>query len=380
MINELTSMSNFDYFIQQIKPFFILDLSIHYLDLSTPGCGPVFKCLMEKHQELESISITVDMMDVLSGLNVYISTVDLDEIVLAVFSNPNLRSIYLSHMEKAGDILDLTSTLPNLEKLELRQWYKLSDKGLTKILSKSKRSLRELVLFDSNTKGIGLATGVKSLPNLETLNLAECYKLKDKGLVKVLKISGGKLKVLNISNTNTTGIGLEDGVKSLPNLDILDLNRSEELRDGGLIEILRISKSKLRCLDLSWTMITGIGLEEGVEYLPMLEDLNLSGCMYLKNEGLNQILRISGSKLIHLDLSYTHVTGIGFKEGVKSLPMLEYLHLECEPLTEQGFLEIMSVTGDRLKSVRVSQTRISADVKQTLCIQHPSVQFEYFSY
>ena len=373
-------MSNLDYFIQHNKPFCILDLSIHYLDLSTPGCGPVFKDLMEKHQELESIRITVDMMDVLSGLNVYISTVDLDEIVLAVFSNPNLRSIYLSHMEKAGDILDLTSILPGLEKLELRQWYNLSDKGLTKILSKSKRSLKELVLVDSDTKGIGLASGVKSLPNLETLNLAECYKLKDKGLVKVLKICGSKLKVLNISNTNTTGIGLEEGVMSLPNLDILDLNRSEELRDEGLIEILRISRSKLRCLDLSWTMITGIGLEEGVEYLPMLEDLNLSGCMYLKAEGLNQIRRISGSKLTSLDLSYTYITGIGFKEGVKSLPMLEYLELACEPLTEQGFLEIMSVTGNRLKSVRVSRTRISADVKQALRIQHPFAHFEYFEY
>lgn len=216
-------MSNFGYFIQHNKPFCILDLSIHYLDLSTPGCGPLFKDLMEKHQELESISITVDMMDVLSGLNVNISTVDLDEIVLAVFSNPNLRSIYLSHMEKAGDILELTSILPGLEKLELRQWYNLSDKGLTKILSKSKRSLKELVLFDSNTKGIGLASGVKSLPNLETLNLAECYKLKDKGLMKVLKLCGSKLKVLNISNTNTTGIGLEEGIMSLPNLHILDL-------------------------------------------------------------------------------------------------------------------------------------------------------------
>lgn len=121
-------------------------------------------------------------------------------------------------------------------------------------------------------------------------------------------------------------------------------------------------------------MITGIGLEERVENLPMLEDLNLSGCKYLKAEGLNQILRISQ---VHLYLSYTYITGIGFKEGVKSLPMLEYLELACEPLTEQGFLEIMSVTGNRLKSVRVSRTRISADVKQALRIQHPFVHFEY---
>jgi len=59
---------------------------------------------------------------------------------------------------------------------------------------------------------------------------------------------------------------------------------------------------------------------------------------------------------------------------VKSLPMLEYLKLRWyTQLTEQGLLEMLKISGNSLKTVIVHSSAIFTAVKDTLCIQYPSV-------
>ena len=95
----------------------------------------------------------------------------------------------------------------------------------------------------------------------------------------------------------------------------------------------------------------------------------MADCDELSNGGLVEILRISGSKLRYLDVSWTSVTGVGFKDGVKSLPMLENLKLAfCDELTEEGLQEILSTAGNRLKILCVNGERISAVCIETLRI------------
>ena len=98
-----------------------------------------------------------------------------------------------------------------------------------------------------------------------------------------------------------------------------------DLTDRGLNEILRIFKSKLIYLMVAdRTSITRMGLEEGVKSLLMLEKLELESCFDLTYKGLTEILRIFKSKLIYLMVAdRTSITGMGLEEGVKSLPMLE---------------------------------------------------------
>jgi len=393
--------------------------------LITPGCGPVFNYLVEKHEELESISIGfVEHEDKDENK-------DQDEIVLTTLSHDNLKSITIYGMKNTGDITGrLPSTYPNLVKLQLTDWHKLSDKGLMKILRRYRSNLRELKLDGSNITGvgikrgvrslphleilnlancdklidnglvemltisrsklrdldlssnrsitaIGLKKGVKSLPNLETLKLDSCSNLKNDGLVEILSISGSKLRYLDVFRTGITGVGLEERVKSVPNLETLIMTCCDELSNGGLVEILRISGKKLRYLDVSCTSITGVGLMEGVKSLPNLETLIMAYCHELTNGVLVKILSISGKKLRYLDVFRTNITGIGFKEGVKSLPMLEKLDLsECDELTKEGLLEILSIAGNRLKTVQGYGNNISHKIKKTLRLQYPSVYFE----
>ena len=338
--------------------------------LITPGCGRVFKYLVEKHQEIHTIRVEV------VG-EVGREDEDENDILLTVFSHLNLKCISLCSMWNTGDIFScLPSTLPNLEKLVLTCWLSLSDQGLIEILNRSRNNLRELDLSGSIITGVGLEEGVNSLPNLEVLILSTC-NLTDGGLKKILRLSGNKLRVLDVPDTDITGQGFKEGV-SLPMLEELNLGWCIQLTDGGLKEILRLSGCKLRVIDLRHTNITGQGFKNGVKSLTMLEELNLEWCNYLTDGGLKEILRFFGFKLRVLYVGHTNITGQGFKEGV-SLPMLEELNLEwCEQLTDSGLQDILSITGSRLKTVNVVMCRnLSTAVRSTLLNLYPSVTFKY---
>ena len=70
----------------------------------------------------------------------------------------------------------------------------------------------------------------------------------------------------------------------------------------------------LRDLDVFGTPITGVGVEEEVKSLPMLETLHLAECRQLTNKGLQEILRISRSNLRYLNVFITPITGVGVEE------------------------------------------------------------------
>ena len=208
--------------------------------LNPPGCGPVFKYLVEKHKELETVSI---------GLCGERSREDEEDIVLTIFSNINLRSISLHflsisnlnlrsitirNIKSSGDLFScLPSTLPNLEKLVLTNWRSLTNQGIIEILNRSRSNLRGLDLSHSGITGVGVEEGVNSLPNLEVLNLSKCDNLTDGGLKEILRLSGNKLRVLDVSWTKITGQGFK-GVVSFPMLEELNLFRCIQLTDSEL--------------------------------------------------------------------------------------------------------------------------------------------------
>ena len=120
--------------------------------------------------------------------------------------------------------------------------------------------------------------------------------LSDQGLIEILNRSSSNIRELDLSGSNITRVGVEEGVNSLPNLEVLKLIQCDNLTDRGLEEILRISSFTLRVLAVSWTNITEQGFQEGVSLL-MLEELNLGVCRHLTYSGLLEILSISGNRL-----------------------------------------------------------------------------------
>ena len=221
--------------------------------LISPGCGPVFKYLFKKHEELDTIIIKFADEEMCAE--------DEKDIVLTVFSNLNLRSIRIYYHDPdnywyyTGDIFGcLPSTFPNLEKLELTRWLSLSDQGLSQILNRC-GNIRELDIFMSTITGVGVEEEVNSLPNLEVLKLSSCRNLTDGGLKEILRLSGNKLRVLDVSRTNITGQGFKEGV-SLPRLEKLYLDHCEQLTYSGLLYILSITGRRLKTVDVCYSNIS----------------------------------------------------------------------------------------------------------------------------
>ena len=237
----------------------------------------------------------------------------------------------------------------------------------------------ELEITDLSPHGCGPVFKYlfKKHEKLETISIEFDMErcAEDKKDIVLIVFSNINLRSITLYNIWYIGDILGCLPSSLPNLEKLVLTDWLSLSDQGLAEILNRSEN-IRELDLSYSKITGVGVEEGVNSLPNLEVLKLYCCQNLTDGGLKVILRLSMCTLTVLDVSCTRITGQGFKEGV-SLPMLEELILDgCRQLTDSGFLEILSITGRRLKTVDVSLTNISSAVISTqLRTQYPFVKF-----
>lgn len=381
------------------------DLEISVFPLA--GCGPVFKYLTEKHQELKTMNI-----DAVYSLSSFVE--DEDEILLSVFSVINMRTVYITGIRMTtGEVLaQLRVGIPNLEKLNLVKCSALTDLGIYEILRISGTSLRELSLAKSCLTGIKLKnkevslvnlekldlqgcsyltniglwniiriygenlkelnlsetiiTGIfpeqgrVCLPNLEKLNLHKCSRFTDKGLERILSMCGSNLRELDLSETGLVECTFESDTVELPNIEILNLSRCSKLTYGGFSRILKLCQNSLRALYLQETGTTRAGFQDGFDFLPLLEKLSLKSWHNLRISGLNEILRISGSSLIELDLSEIKTTGIGFGSGLNSLPNLEKLNLGHQStLEDQGIREILQTVGDKLKQLNISATNIS---------------------
>ena len=150
-----------------------------------------------------------------------------NEILQAVFYHTSLKSITLDGMLRDGCFIDVYPVIfPNLEKLNLLSCTYLSDSGLQDILKRCGSNLREL---------IDLELGLSGTANIG-FQIEDCTTYWDS--------VGVILESIDLSRTRINGIGFEEGVNSLPNLEILRISDCSQLTDTGLQEILRISGSK----------------------------------------------------------------------------------------------------------------------------------------
>lgn len=90
-----------------------------------------------------------------------------------------------------------------------------------------------------------------------------CFDLTDRGLNEILRIFKSKLIYLMVADrTSITGMGLEEGVKSLPRLEKLGLNWCDELTGSDYIEDFENIWSKLRDLSVAEAKITDADFTE----------------------------------------------------------------------------------------------------------------------
>ena len=213
--------------------------------------------------------------------------------------------------------------------------------------------------------------------HMEKLSLGQCRGITQQGLLEILKMCGCKLQNLDISNTNITGQGLEELHGKFADLKTLDLSWCGSLTDQGLLKVLMISGSKLQDLNITQTNITGQGLDELKGKLADLKTLSIQWCSSLTDQGLLKVLRICGTKLKDLDISSTGITGQGLEELQGKFVDLRTLNLDfCYSLSDQGFSEIINISGPLLETVKLFDSWMSTEVRNRISLNRPNLTIE----
>ena len=288
-----------------------------------------------------------------------------------------LRSLDIGCTDITGENLsEYKGTLPCLEILNMSCCYQLTNKGVLQILQIFGSTLRSLDISITNITGENLSEYKRTLPCLEKLCVSACYNITDKGLLQIFQLCGSTLRFLDINQTNITGENLSEYKGTLPSLEFLNLYYCRHLTDKGLLQILQLCGSTLKSLDISGTRITGKNLSEYKGTLLCLENLNMSSCEQITNNGLLQILQLCGSTLRSLNISGTNMTGENLSEYKGTLPCIENLNMRyCKQLTDNGFVQILQLYGSTLKSLNISGTNMTgenlSDYKGTLlCLEN----------
>ncbi len=189
---------------------------------------------------------------------------------------------------------------------------------------------------------------------------------------RALAVTDVDVKVLNLSDTQVTDIGVKD-LAGLKNLQVLVLARTR-VTDAGLKELANLKT--LQALNLNGTNVTDAGLKQlaGLQSLQRL-DLNytnvteagvkelagLTNLQWLDLSGTNVtdagLKHLAGlQSLDRLDLNYTNVTDAGLKE-LAGLKNLSALRLTCTKVTDAGLKELAGMKS--LSVLALRETRVT---------------------
>jgi len=289
-----------------------------------------------------------------------------DNVLQALMSNPNMLAIQLSNSNITGENLQLEPGVTlDLEILDLEGCRNLSGKGLLEnILERTAgEKLQELNLSgctNLSLEGLGGVT-TNSFTNIESLNLMGCANLTDEFRVEFLTSSGGSLKRLNLSRTNITLSEFASIATSFPHLIELVLYECRNVTDRGLISFLNKTGGNLKKLNLSRTTITLSKVCLLTASLRYLEELDMSPCYYITDEGIISLLNKTGENLKKLNLSVTYINLSEVDALTVTFPVLKVLDLSyCRNITETGIISLLSKTGPGL-TLRLIGTIISVD-------------------
>ena len=302
--------------------------------------------LVCKHPELTVVKLFVPVY--------YDFPLNLNHGLTTLFRLSNLQVLHLENFGISGESLKpLEEASGAILDLNLSGCKGLTDRGLSNILMRCGSSLTSLNVSKTQITGCGVHG--PALNQLETLNLRACRSLKDRGLHNLIKLCGNgtSLKTLILSHTPATTSGL-----TIPPLQLEHLNLSGcwYMSDLWVNNLLSVCGHSLKSLNLSSTAITGLGLHSPC---PKLEHLNISSISSLTDSGLAHFLRQCGATLKSLNLAKTETFGTD-SMGAIFFPALLRLNLHgCRYFTDQDLLNLLGICGAGLKSLDISSTRIS---------------------
>lgn len=256
--------------------------------------------------------------------------------LLAALSLPRYKDVKQINLEFAQDIEDkhlellkkkCSSSLQNLEILNLNGCQKISDKGLEAITYACSNLRVFSIYWNGRVTDVGTQhlvknckrvinlnfSGCKNISDksmqlvadayqeLESLNITRCTKLSDSGLQYILR-KCSSLKSLNLYALSSFTDEVYKNMSLLSQLRFLDLCGAQNLSDLGLVCIAKCNY--LVYLNLTWCVrVTDVGVTAIAEGCTSLELLSLFGIVGVTDKSIEALSRSCSGTLKTLDVN-----------------------------------------------------------------------------
>ena len=272
----------------------------------------------------------------------------------------NLRKLNMRGLEiSLSEINSLTTTLSNLEDLDVSRCGNFTETGfitLLNIVGGRLRKLRMSYLKIELTKIHFLTT---TLSNLEDLDISRCERFTESGFISLLNIVGGRLRKLNMSSLKVSLSEINSLTTNLQNLEDLDISWCDEISEALFISLLSIVGGRLRRLKMVMLRISLSEISSLTSSLPNLEDLNISDCSKIPETVFISLINIVGGHLRKLNISGLRISLSEMNSLTTTLPNLEDLDIsDCSKLTETTFISLLNIVGGHLRKLNMSCNKL----------------------
>ena len=197
-----------------------------------------------------------------------------------------LDTAFLDHETRDSYLFALQLRKVKVERNEF--WRKAVDRGILSWLMR--RNIR-VISWDLRVDNAQLISIARGLPQLQSLNLSNCWNITDEGITAVA-IGLSQLQSLNITACyKITDEGIRAVASGCPQLQSLNIGYCDNITDEG-ITALANGLLKLQSLDIGYCdNITDEGIIALADGLPQLQSLNIDDCHNITDEGLIALAR-----------------------------------------------------------------------------------------
>ncbi|XP_050228129.1 F-box protein At3g58530 isoform X1 [Mercurialis annua] len=243
----------------------------------------------------------------------------------ATSSLQNLESLNLNVCQKISDkgIEAITSACPKLKVFSIYWNVRVTDVGITHLVENCKHIVDLNLSGCKNISDKSLQLVADNYQNIESLNLTRCIKLTDDGLKQVLS-KCSSLQNLNLYALSSFTDKAYRSISNLAHLRFLDLCGAQNLSDEGLSCIAKCNN--LVSLNLTWCVrLTDVGVIAIAEGCTYLEFLSLFGIVGVTDKCLEALSRSCSNTITTLDVNGC----IGIKRRSHDELLQLFPHITC---------------------------------------------------
>ncbi|KAJ8577168.1 hypothetical protein ON010_g2043 [Phytophthora cinnamomi] len=298
-----------------------------------------------------------------------------------------LQKVNLRHCDRMTDlsVRTLTHNCLELEALNVEELEALSYKIFVFDQEGDGRGVVEKnLLLKMKTLNVTGCTGLNDLAlghlghrskGIESLNISACTELSDQGLLWLLddmldhSIGGARLTHIDVSYCpGLSANGIHNVVLRCPNIVSLNLSGCTHLRDANVIDIINACE-KIVCLELAFCREISDNVLYAIAKHFSLEELNLSRCVRVTDDGLLEIAGQS-SVLRRLNVAackkLTERSLIALLEGCRLLEEMDVTHCPFfSPETLARFVKRkVKVTCRKLEEVSITSAVQELEAKE----------------